>query len=149
MKALGATVVDFPMKAQCCGGHMTQLSEAVAMDLIDRILRNAAEYEADIIVTLCPMCQLNLDAYQDAVNRYYKKKYHIPVLYFTQLIGLAMGMSASEMGIGKELIDARAALAKIGVEVPQEETPAKRRERPSKEALPMPQPLGATRPEEK
>jgi len=136
MKTLGATVVDFPLKAQCCGGHMTQISEAVAMDMINRLLKNAADYKADVIVTLCPMCQLNLDAYQESVNRYLKTDYHLPVLYFTQMVGLALGMGAKELGIGSELVDARAALAKIGVEVPVTE-PA-RKKRPSKTELPMP-----------
>lgn len=137
MRALGAKVVDFPLKAQCCGGHMTQISDKVALDLLHRLLQNAAEYQADVIVTLCPMCQLNLDAYQPNVNKAYKTNYHIPVLYFTQMIGLALGLSAKELGIGKELVDARSALAKIGVEVPVEEEPAKKK-RPAKEELPMP-----------
>jgi heterodisulfide reductase subunit B2 len=136
MKVLGANVVDFPLKANCCGGHMTQISEPVAMDLLNRLLKNAADYEADIIVTLCPMCQLNLDAYQADVNRYFKTSYHIPILYFTQVMGLAMGMSAQAMSIGKEMVDARPALAKIGVEVPEPE-PVKKK-RPAKEELPMP-----------
>ncbi len=136
MKTLGATVVDYPMKAHCCGGHMTQISQNVALELIRQLLQNAAEYDADVIATLCPMCQLNLDAYQGDVNRYFKTKYHIPVLYFTQLMGLAFGISASELGIGKELVDARPALSKIGVEVPAPE-PAKKK-KPTKEELPMP-----------
>ena len=69
MRSLGATVVDFPLKANCCGGHMTQISKPVALEMIYRLLRNAAEYHADAIVTLCPMCQLNLDAYQGDVNK--------------------------------------------------------------------------------
>jgi heterodisulfide reductase subunit B len=136
MRTLGAEVVDFPMKAQCCGGHMTQISQPVAMEMLRRLYKNADDYQADLIVTLCPMCQLNLDAYQGDVNRYFKTKYNLPVLYFTQVLGLAMGLPAEELGIGKEFIDARPALAKIGVEVPAEEPPAKKR--PSKEALPMP-----------
>jgi heterodisulfide reductase subunit B len=136
MKTLGATVVDYPLKANCCGGHMTQISEPVAMDMLNRLLKSAAEYQADIIVTLCPMCQFNLDAFQESVNRYYKTNYKIPVLYFTQMIGLALGLSAQDLGIGKELVDARAALAKIGVEVPEPE-PVKKK-RPSKDELPMP-----------
>jgi heterodisulfide reductase subunit B len=135
MKGLGATVVDYPMKAHCCGGHMTQISQDVALGLIRHLLQNAVEYEADVIVTLCPMCQLNLDAYQGDVNRYFKTKYNIPVLYFTQMMGLAFGLSASELGIGKELVDPRPALSKIGVQVPEAE-PVKKR--PSKEELPMP-----------
>jgi heterodisulfide reductase subunit B len=136
MKGLGASVVDFPMKAHCCGGHMTQISQPVALDLIRRLLENASEYKADMIVTLCPMCQLNLDVYQGDVNKYFKTDYNIPVLYFTQLMGLAFGISAQELGIGKEFVDARPALAKIGVEVPPPEEPKKKK--PSKEELPMP-----------
>jgi heterodisulfide reductase subunit B2 len=136
MTVLGASVVDFPMKAQCCGGHMTQISEPVALELIRRLLKNASDYEADIIVTLCPMCQLNLDAYQDGVNRFFKTDYKIPVLYFTQMMGLAFGLSPMDLGIGKELVDARPALAKIGVEVPEVEVPKKKKA--EKEALPMP-----------
>lgn len=136
MKTLGAEVVDFPLKTNCCGGHMTQISEPVAFDMIHRIIKNAADYRADLIVTVCPMCQLNLDAYQDAMNKFYKSNYHIPILYFTQVMGLAYGIPAKELGIGKEFVDARPALAKIGVEVPVEESP--RKKKPSKEALPMP-----------
>lgn len=135
MKALGAEVVDFPLKAHCCGGHMTQISEPVALGMIRQILKNAADNGADLIATLCPMCQLNLDAYQDSVNRYFKCDFHIPVLYFTQLMGLAFGIPASQLEIGKEFIDARPALAKIGAEAPAPEAPKKK---PSKEALPMP-----------
>lgn len=135
MKTLGAEVVDFPLKANCCGGHMTQISEPVAMEMIRRLLQNAADYDADMIVALCPMCQLNLDAYQDGVNRYFKADYQIPVLYFTQLMGLAFGLSARDVDIGKEFVDARPALAKIGVDVPLAEAP---KGKPPKEALPMP-----------
>lgn len=136
MKALGSSVVDFPLKAHCCGGHMTQISQPVALDLIRRLLENASEYKADMIVTLCPMCQLNLEVYQADVNKYFKTNYNIPVLYFTQVVGLAFGLSAEEVGIGREFVDARPAMAKIGVEVPPPEPPTKKR--PPKEELPMP-----------
>jgi heterodisulfide reductase subunit B len=136
MLTLGATVVDFPLKAACCGGHMTQLNQQIALDILRVLLQNAADYQADVIVTLCPMCQLNLDAYQGDINRLFKTKFNIPILYFTQMMGLAFGMDAKTLGIGTELVDARNALAKIGVEVPPEEAPKKKR--PSKEELPMP-----------
>jgi heterodisulfide reductase subunit B len=122
-------------KAHCCGGHMTQISQSTGLELIRQLLQNAAENQADAIVTLCPMCQLNLDAYQNDVNKFFKTNYHIPILYFTQMMGLAFDIPAAELGIGKEFIDARPALAKIGVEVPEPETPKKK---PAKEALPMP-----------
>ena len=134
MQSLGASVVDFPLKTHCCGGHMTQISETVALDLIRRLLKNAQDYDADVIVTLCPMCQLNLDAYQEAVNKHFGTNFKIPILYFTQLIGLAMGIPAKDLGFGKEFVDAGPALAKIGVEPP----PKPKKARPGKEALPMP-----------
>jgi heterodisulfide reductase subunit B len=83
------------------------------------------------------MCQLNLDAYQGEMNRYFRTDYRVPVLFFTQLIGLAFGKDAKSLGIGREFVDARPALARIGVEVAVEEAPARRVRRP-KEELPMP-----------
>lgn len=134
MRAIGAKVVDYPLKAQCCGGHMTQIKEHTALEIIRRLLKNAADYEADAIVTLCPMCQLNLDAYQDNVNKHFGTNYQIPILYFTQMVGLAFGLPAKKLGFGKEFVDARPALAKIGVTPP----PAAKKTRRSDKALPMP-----------
>lgn len=135
LETLGATVVDFPLKAHCCGGHMTQISEETAFELIRRLLHNASEYEADIIVTVCPMCQLNLDAYQPNINRAFGTQFNLPVLYFTQLMGLAFGLSPKALGIGSEITSAKAALDKIG----KEEAPVERKpKRRDKSALPMP-----------
>lgn len=140
MEALGAEVVDFPLKAHCCGGHMTQISAETAYELIRRLLQNAQDHQADVIVTLCPMCQLNLDAYQSQVNNHFKTNFNLPVLFFTQMIGLAMGMEPEELGIGKEFVSAKAALAKVGAA--EEEEPKKRRRGRKKredKSLPMPQ----------
>jgi len=142
MRTLGAKVVDFPVKTHCCGGHMTQISEETALELIRRLLKNAADYQADAIVTLCPMCQLNLDGYQEQVNKRFGTDYHLPVLYFTQLMGLAFGLPPTVLGFGKEFVDPAPALAKIGAESPAPNN----KERPSKEALPMPaMPVGPER----
>lgn len=138
MKVLGAEVVDFPMKAHCCGGHMTQISDATGFEMIRRLVKGAADYKADVIVTLCPMCQLNLDAFQPAMNRHFKTSYAMPILYFTQMMGLAFGLDAASLGIGSEFVSAKAALAKIGVEVPVVEQPAAKKPRRDDKALPMP-----------
>jgi heterodisulfide reductase subunit B len=135
MEVLGANVVDFPMKTHCCGGHMTQISEAVALELLRQLLQNAADYQADAIVTLCPMCQLNLDGYQESVNKHFGTNFQIPILYFTQLMGLAFGIDPKALGFGKEFVDAAPALKKISDKPPVKP----KRERPSLEALPMPQ----------
>jgi heterodisulfide reductase subunit B len=136
LKALGAEVVDYPLKSHCCGGHMTQISEDTGFELIRRLLKGADDYHADVLVTICPMCQFNLDGFQGAVNRHFGTHYHIPVLYFTQMIGLAMGMDPRELAIGQEIVSAAKALEKIGTEIPPE-VPAERRKRDDK-ALPMP-----------
>jgi heterodisulfide reductase subunit B len=135
MTTLEATVVDFPVKSHCCGGHMTQISEEVAYELIRRILQNADDYHADAIVTLCPMCQLNLDAYQQEVNRAFNTNFHIPILYFTQLIGLALGLAPDDLGLGSEIVAAQSALNKIGHEEPKQVYHPKKAD---KQALPMP-----------
>jgi heterodisulfide reductase subunit B len=135
LRALGAEVIDYPLKAQCCGGHMTQITANVAYEMIRRLLQNAADYKADLIACLCPMCQLNLDAYQSKVNGHFGTDYHLPVLYFTQLMALAFGLSAVEAGLGSEIVSSAVALAKIGMEVPKPEAKSKR---PDKQALPMP-----------
>jgi heterodisulfide reductase subunit B len=144
MKVLGAEVIDFPLKTHCCGGHMTQISLPTAYELIRRLIHAAADYRADVIVTLCPMCQLNLDAYQGDMNRYFHTDYHVPVLYFTQLMGLAFGLKPELLGLGREFVDAGPALSRIGVEVPATDekhvTPAvkSRQKKKDKEGLPMP-----------
>ena len=134
VEVLGAKSVNFPMKTHCCGGHMTQISENTALSMIHSVLKNAVDNQADIIVTTCPMCHLNLDGYQGSVNRNFGTNYNIPILYYTQLMGLAFGIPEAELGIGKELVDARPALAKISIEPP----PKPKKKRPSKKALPMP-----------
>ena len=103
LSALGAEVIDFPLKTHCCGGHMTQINLPVAYELIRRLVHAATEYRADVMVVLCPMCQLNLDAYQAEVNHYFHTDYHMPVLYFTQLMGLAFGLPPKQLGFGKEM----------------------------------------------
>ncbi len=103
---LGAEVVDYPVKSHCCGGHMTQISEPEAFELIRRLLQSALEYDTDVIACLCPMCQLNMDAYQSRVNGMFNTSFHIPVLYFTQLLGLALGVPEKDLGFGKEIVSA-------------------------------------------
>jgi heterodisulfide reductase subunit B len=134
---LGAEVIDYPLKTHCCGGHMTQISEALAFELIRRLLYTTAEYEADLIACLCPMCQLNLDAYQGRVNNFFNTTFNIPILFFTQLVGLAFGLRPTSLGFGKEIVPAEPVLlAKLGVETEEGEAPG---HKPTpKGGLPMP-----------
>jgi heterodisulfide reductase subunit B2 len=138
LKALGADVIDFPLKTHCCGGHMTQIGPDVAFELIRRLISAADQYHADMMVTLCPMCQLNLDAYQAETNRYFKTNYHMPIMFFTQLIALAFGVDPVKAGFGREIVSAKAALNRIDIELPETEEPKAQSKRPKKSGLPMP-----------
>jgi heterodisulfide reductase subunit B len=137
LEALGATVIDYPMRSQCCSGHMPQIDRGAAYEMIRHLVGGAVDRGADVIATLCPMCQLNLDMYQKEMDRYFGEKYNIPVLYITQLMGLAFGISPDELGIGSEFINARSALAKIGTDLPADEEKPKRKIK-NDEGLPMP-----------
>ena len=140
MGVLGAEVIDFPMKTHCCSGHMTQISSDVAYELIRRLIYGATQYKADILVTLCPMCQLNLDAYQIEMNKHFDTDYVVPILYFTQLMGLAFGIDAGELGIGREFVSADPVLAKIGMaatkDLPENGSPPRKKKKEA--GLPMP-----------
>lgn len=142
MKACGATVIDFPMKSHCCGGHMTQISERTAYGMIRRLVAGAEQYEADIMVSLCPMCQLNLDAYQVEMNKFFKTHFHVPTVFFTQLMGIAFGKDPLALGFGREFVSAKDALGKIGLDVPESEgqvpAPKKAGRALKQEGLPMP-----------
>jgi heterodisulfide reductase subunit B len=103
---LGAEVVDYPCKAHCCGGHMTQISEPEAFEMIRRLLQSAEDYKADVILCMCPMCQLNMDAYQGRVNSHFNTNFNLPIVFFTQLLGVALGIDMAKLGFGKELVAA-------------------------------------------
>ena len=85
---------------------MTQISEPQAFELIRRLLQNAADNNADMIVCMCPMCQLNLDGYQGRVNGFFGTEFHLPIMYFTQMLGIAFGLEPKKLGFGKEFVAA-------------------------------------------
>jgi heterodisulfide reductase subunit B len=137
LAALGAEVVDFPGRTDCCGGHLTQISPGMGFELIRRLVDSADRLGADMLVTICPMCQMNVDAYQGEMNRYF---------HTHQLMAVAFGAPPEKVGLGSELVSAAKALARIGIEVPVVEpvegagveagARARRQKRPT--GLPMP-----------
>jgi heterodisulfide reductase subunit B len=141
LKALGAEVIDYPLKTECCGGHMPQIGPEMGFELLRRLIATASDMDADVMVAICPMCQLNLDGYQGEMNQHFKTSYHMPVLFFTQLMGLAFGLEPKELGFGLELVSARNVLEAIGVKPPEETPPAPPRRPRKPEGLPMPKPL--------
>lgn len=113
MKACGASPVDFATKASCCGGALMGTEEWIGLRLVKNILHCAQRGGAQILITPCPLCQMNIDAYQKRAGRKYGMKFDIPILYFTQLIGLAIGIGPEKLGIGKEIVAADTVLKKF------------------------------------
>jgi heterodisulfide reductase subunit B len=104
ISAIGATPVDYGVKTRCCGGSLIISNRKAALDMIYQLLRDAEQRNADVIATICPMCNINLEVYQRNVNREYGTNFSIPAVYFTQLLGLAMGVAPKKLGIGKEIV---------------------------------------------
>jgi heterodisulfide reductase subunit B len=112
-EATGAAVVDYPAKAKCCGGMMMMTRGDVALRLCQELLQAAKDNEADVIVAACPLCEMNLEAYQPQVNEMYGTDFHIPVMYFTQLLGLALGADPKQLGIDKQIVSCEPVMAAI------------------------------------
>lgn len=113
LETLGAEVVPYPAKTKCCGGAVLLSHTDVALDLTGRLLKEAREAEAECLAVACPMCQMALDAYQSQVERRLGEKLDLPVLYFTQLLGLAMGVDQGRLGFGKLVVSPTKVLAQV------------------------------------
>jgi len=109
---IGAEPVDFPLKAKCCGGLLMMTNEDVGLGLTRNLLACAQQNGAECIITICPLCHMNVETYQGDVNKMFGTDFKIPTLYFTQLMGLAFGFSRKELGIDEEMIPSRPLLEK-------------------------------------
>jgi heterodisulfide reductase subunit B len=107
---LGAETVDWSYKTDCCGGTLGLTQTDVALELTAKILRNARDCGADIVVTACPLCHVNLDARQSQIGL----DFQMPVLYLTQLMALAFGYEEKETGLNKNFVDPAPVLARTG-----------------------------------
>jgi heterodisulfide reductase subunit B len=112
VSALGAVPVSFPLKSRCCGGSLIISEEDASLELIKKLLESAVSNGAEVMVTGCPLCQLNVDAYQALVNRKYKTNYKLPVLFFTQLMGIAYGLDEKELGLKTSIVPVKKVLSK-------------------------------------
>lgn len=138
LAGLGATVPDYALKSSCCGGHMTQISTDVALGILHSLLDLADRLGADAMVVPCPMCQLNLDGYQSLVNSKFGTNYQVPIIYFTQVMGLAFGMDPADLKFEEGIVSVKPFLEKWETAEP----PVKTLKRRDKKALPMPRLLG-------
>ena len=106
VEKLGAQVLDWPFKTECCGASLALARTDVVLALGRRLLAMARAAGADCIVTACPMCHSNLDTRQRQIKKEFGESFDIPVLYVTELMGLAFGFSPHELLIDRHLTDA-------------------------------------------
>lgn len=114
LQALGAETVQWSHKAECCGGGFAASDTPIVVDLGGQVLEAARQAGAQALVVACPMCQANLDTRQKTIESQRGQKYDLPIIYFTQLMGLAFGFSAKEMGLQRLLVKPDKLLARQG-----------------------------------
>jgi len=114
-RSMGAETVDFPHRGECCGAYLTVRSPEASMEITHRILTAAVNAGADVIATACPLCQFNLDWLQNRMTQAYAGFQKIPILYFTQLMGLAMGLDATGYEFEKHYVDPQPLLRNAGL----------------------------------
>ena len=112
---LGAEVVDFPGKTRCCGLPILTINEKNSLTMVATHTRDAKSQGADIMVTPCPLCHLNLDGMQAKAATQEKTVIDLPILHLPQLLGLAMGLEAKSLGLNRNLVSPVSALAKIAI----------------------------------
>ena len=98
VQALGAEPVEWALKTRCCGGTLTGTIQGVGLRLSYLLLKEASRKGGDLLLTACPLCQFDLECFQDDMNKQFRNQVHLPVAYFSQLIGKAFYLSDSEVG---------------------------------------------------
>ena len=104
LAAIGAQPIDYASKTRCCGGSLIITNRKAALDMVHKLLQDAVNSNANVIATTCPMCNVNVEVYQSQVNREFGTNFSIPVMYFTQLMGMALGIEPKRIGVGASML---------------------------------------------
>ena len=115
LAAAGAENVEFPLKTACCGGAHTLSDSDTSTRLVLNILKTAKLSGADVIATECPTCHSGLEMHQIRAEKVLGEKVDIKITYFTQLIGMALGLSARKVGLHENISDSRKLLKEKGI----------------------------------
>ncbi len=115
IEILGAEVVDFPGKTRCCGFPILTINKINSLSMVATHTQDAKSHGADIMVTPCPLCHLNLDGMQAQAASQHNTSINLPILHLPQLLGLAMGMDPKTLGLTRNLISPESALAKMSL----------------------------------
>jgi len=113
LQTLGAEVVPYAAKTKCCGGAVLLSHSDVALELAGRLLKEAKEAGAQCLAVACPMCQMALDGYQPRIERHLGERFGLPILYFTQLMGVAMGIEERHLGLDRVFVSPDRLLALV------------------------------------
>ncbi len=113
LEKFGAMSIDWAFKTDCCGASASVNDADVSIDLMSKIFNDAIARGANCIVTTCPMCQFNLDAYQDAACKKLGISKRLPVYYLTELVGVALGLDPVALQIDRHLVDAMSLIKKV------------------------------------
>jgi heterodisulfide reductase subunit B len=111
LRVLGCAPVDWSGKTDCCGASLALCEHGVVVDLVHKILKNAAQCGAEAIVCACPLCQVNLDSRQDAIKGRDPGWQPLPILFLSQVVGRAIGAAESTLGMRKHMVPVEGALA--------------------------------------
>lgn len=111
LSALGAETVEYPHKAECCGSYLSIVSAEITNSMASTILVSAQKNGAQLMVTNCPLCQFNLDRQQPEMERRYADYRPLPVLYFSQLLSVALGLETVDPGWDKQCVPPEPILA--------------------------------------
>jgi heterodisulfide reductase subunit B len=114
VRATGARSVDYAGKLDCCGGGILGIHEDTALAISRRKLDAAADAGAEAMVVICPFCSVMLEGNQKRIEKAAGREYKLPVLYYPQLLGLAMGFDVKELGFQLNRIKAKELLARVG-----------------------------------
>jgi heterodisulfide reductase subunit B len=105
---LGAdSIPDYEKKVQCCGGALAFSEPEKSQEMIKGIIESAYDHGADMIVTPCPVCQMNVEVYQDQINATHGTKFKMPVVYYSTLMSVAYGRSAQDAALNGQVIPAK------------------------------------------
>ena len=117
IELLGAELVDFPGKTRCCGFPLLTINEPNSLAMVANHTTDAKDHGADVMVTPCPLCHLNLDGLQSKAAKQQNTQIDLPILHLPQLVGLAMGIDPKTLGLKRNIVSPQSALAKIGIGV--------------------------------
>lgn len=115
LKVAGADNVDFALKTACCGGAHTLSDSDTSTKLVLNILEAAEASGAEVIATECPTCHSGLEMHQIRAEKEFGRKTNVKIVYFTQLLGMALGLSPNKVGLNENISDSKEMLKQKGI----------------------------------